>query len=135
LAQAITLAMAQINPQFAEIGQQFVVHYYQTFDTNRQALLPLYMDQSLLTFEGEQFQGAQSIVQKLCTLQFTKVQHEIVKADHQPNPTNGGVITFVTGNLKVDDSPNPLKFAEVFHLAQTGSGWQIINNMFRLNIG
>ena len=37
--------MAQINPQFAEIGQQFVQHYYQTFDTNRQALMPLYMEQ------------------------------------------------------------------------------------------
>merc|ERR1719456_79748 len=128
--------MAQINPQFAQIGEQFCAHYYQTFDTNRQALLPLYMEQSLLTFEGEQFQGSQSIVQKLCSMQFTKVQHEIVKADHQPNPMNGGVLVFVTGNLKVDDSPNPLKFAEVFHLSVGGaSGWYVQNLMFRLNIG
>lgn len=31
--------------------QAFVEHYYRTFDENRQALGPLYSDQSLLTFQ------------------------------------------------------------------------------------
>lgn len=32
-------------------AQAFCQHYYQTFDNNRQALAPLYTDQSMLTFQ------------------------------------------------------------------------------------
>jgi hypothetical protein len=39
--------------------QAFTDHYYNLFDTNRSALAGLYQDQSLLTFEGERFQGPQ----------------------------------------------------------------------------
>ena len=88
-----------------------------------------------MTFEGEQFQGQQAIVTKLAGLPFQRVQHQVVKADMQPNPTNGGIICFVTGNLLVDDNTNPLKFAEVFHLVPAGGSWAICNDMFRLNIG
>merc|ERR1719480_514702 len=101
---------------FQQVGEQFVQHYYGTFDSNRQNLAPLYGQSSMLTFEGEQFQGAQAIVQKLASLPFRKVAHQIVKCDCHPNPGENGVIIFVTGNLVVDDSPNPLKFAQVFYL-------------------
>ncbi|KAF4655404.1 Nuclear transport factor 2 [Perkinsus olseni] len=128
--------MAQINPQFQSIGEQFVQHYYGTFDANRSNLTPLYGDTSMLTFEGEQFQGATNIVQKLVSLPFLKVQHQVIKADCQPNPSNNGVVVFVTGNLMVDDNQNPLKFGQVFHLAPSPSGGiYCLNDMFRLNIG
>lgn len=39
--------------------QAFTEHYYTTFDTARANLAPLYQDQSLLTFEGQKFQGTQ----------------------------------------------------------------------------
>ncbi|KAF4652091.1 Nuclear transport factor 2 [Perkinsus olseni] len=129
--------MAQINPQFQAIGDQFVQQYYQTFDANRSQLGPLYGDSSMLTFEGEQFQGAANIVQKIASLPFQKVRHQIIKADCQPNPSNNGVIVFVTGNLYVDDNANPLKFGQVFHLAPNPStgGFYCMNDLFRLNIG
>eukprot|EP00747_Dinoflagellata_sp_TGD_P164632 gnl/TRDRNA2_/TRDRNA2_184825_c0_seq1.p2 gnl/TRDRNA2_/TRDRNA2_184825_c0~~gnl/TRDRNA2_/TRDRNA2_184825_c0_seq1.p2 ORF type:complete len:147 (-),score=21.18 gnl/TRDRNA2_/TRDRNA2_184825_c0_seq1:188-574(-) len=125
----------QMQAQFQQIGEQFCQHYYQTFDTNRPGLVSLYNDQSLLTFEGEQFQGAQSIVQKLASLQFKTVRHQLVKADCQPVPGSMNIIIFVTGNLFVDDSPNPLKFAQIFHLAQANGNYFCLNDMFRLNIG
>mmetsp|Transcript_35955 Transcript_35955/g.86580 ORF Transcript_35955/g.86580 Transcript_35955/m.86580 type:complete len:129 (-) Transcript_35955:385-771(-) len=128
--------MASINPQFQQIGEQFTQHYYQIFDSNRQGLVALYNDSSLLTFEGEQFMGATSIVQKIVSLPFQTVQHQVVKADCQPNPSNGGVIVFVTGNLIVDGgAATPLKFAQVFHLAPSGGSFFCQNDMFRLNIG
>jgi hypothetical protein len=65
---------------------------------------------------------------------FKECRHEIVKADYQPNPFNG-VVVFITGNLFVDGSPNPLKFAQVFQLHMQGAGFIIINDMFRLNVG
>mmetsp|Transcript_54764 Transcript_54764/g.138317 ORF Transcript_54764/g.138317 Transcript_54764/m.138317 type:complete len:124 (-) Transcript_54764:173-544(-) len=121
---------------FQQIGEQFVQHYYQTFDTNRAGLAALYGDTSMLTFEGEQFQGAQNITGKLTSLQFQKVQHQIVKCDCQPNPSENGVIIFVTGSLLVDDNQNPLKFAQVFYLKQGPTGnYFCQNDLFRLNIG
>eukprot|EP00931_Biecheleriopsis_adriatica_P107677 TRINITY_DN81_c0_g1_i1.p2 TRINITY_DN81_c0_g1~~TRINITY_DN81_c0_g1_i1.p2 ORF type:complete len:123 (+),score=24.25 TRINITY_DN81_c0_g1_i1:87-455(+) len=120
---------------FQQIGEQFCQHYYQTFDSNRSALAPLYGDQSMLTFEGEQFQGAQNITQKIASLPFQKVQHQIVKADCQPT-INDGVVIFVTGNLLVDDNQNPLKFAQIFTLFKGPTGnYYCHNDMFRLNIG
>jgi len=127
--------MANINQQFNEVGQQFVQHFYQTFDTNRQGLAQLYANESMMTFEGESFMGTEKIMAKLSNLKFGKIQHKLTKVDCQPNPFNGGVMIFVTGDLKVDDDDNVLKFAQVFHLAQANGSWVIINDMFRLNIG
>ena len=90
---------------------------------------------SRMTFEGENHAGQEAIIKKLTNLGFQKVQHEIIKLDSQPNPFNNGVITFVTGNLKIDDEPNPLKFAQIFHLAPHNNSYVIINDLFRLNIG
>merc|ERR1740121_3028617 len=116
---------------FQQVGEQFCQHYYQTFDTNRAGLVPLYSETSMLTFEGEQFQGAQNIVQKLATLPFQRVQHQVLKCDCQPSGPQGGVIVSVTGNLVVDENQNPLKFAQIFHLAKGPSGnYFCANDMF-----
>jgi hypothetical protein len=48
-----------------EIGKAFVAHYYHTFDSNRPQLSSLYKDNSLMTFENEQFMGMQAIMTKL----------------------------------------------------------------------
>ena len=50
---------------FQTVGQQFIQHYYQTMMTNRQGLSALYSDQSLMTYEGEQFMGTEQIMGKL----------------------------------------------------------------------
>lgn len=50
---------------FQSVGQQFVTHYYTTIDTNRAGLSGLYSGESMLSFEGEQFLGVESIMGKL----------------------------------------------------------------------
>ena len=100
------------------------------FDTNRAGLADLYTDQSMLTFENEQFMGKQGIMTKLTvrawhpasrvcsgcvhslwhgwrpcvpcwqTLQFQTVQHKITTCDPQPSPS-GGIFILVTGDLAV----------------------------------
>ena len=80
--------------------QAFTEHYYNTFDTNRAALSGLYGEQSLLTFEGQKFQGTQNILQKLTTLPFQQCRHNISSIDAQPS-LSGGIIVFVTGQLLV----------------------------------
>lgn len=41
-------------------SQAFAEHYYNTFDTNRAGLAPLYQEQSMLTFEGGKVRCSQS---------------------------------------------------------------------------
>merc|ERR1719416_89860 len=123
------------NPQFQQVGEQFAQHYYQSFDSNRASLAPLYVDTSMMSWEGEQFQGAQNIVQKLASLPFQRVQHQVVKCDCQPTLGDNGVVVFVIGKLLVDDNANPLMFAQTFCLKPTPQGGYFCqNDIFRLNI-
>ena len=41
-----------------------------------------------------------AITQKLVSLPFQKVQHEIITVDNQPT-ASGGIMVFICGNLKV----------------------------------
>jgi hypothetical protein len=56
----------------------------------------------MLTFEGVQTQGTNSIVEKLVGLPFQKVAHRISTVDAQPsNPNNSSIVVTVTGQLLV----------------------------------
>lgn len=82
------------------VAKAFTDHYYSTFDTNRSNLASLYQDQSILTFEGQKFQGTQQITEKLGGLPFQSCQHRVVSLDAQPS-VGGGLLVFVTGQLIV----------------------------------
>ena len=118
-----------------EIGPAFAQHYYTTFDSTRANLQTLYKDDSLLTFENEQFMGMQPIMTKLTTLQFQTVIHKTTTCDAQP--CEDGILVMVTGDLAVDGNvTTPLKFAQTFFLKPTPEGsWYIKNDFFRLNYG
>lgn len=106
-----------------------------TFDTNREGLAVLYTPQSMLTFEGEQFMGAESILAKLGTLTFSVIRHTITTLDCQPSSVPGGIVVFVCGTLQMDQDA-PFKFSQVFHLNQAAGGQYFCHNdLFRLNIG
>lgn len=128
------------KPQFQQVGEAFVNHYYQNFDSNRAGLGPLYRDNSMLTFEGDQFMGPAAIVQKLQGLPFQKVAHQVVTCDCQPvmAAQPNGIIVFVSGNLVVDDSPNAMKFSQTFNLMPdpaNPNSFYVHNDLFRLNYG
>eukprot|EP01117_Protostelium_nocturnum_P016630 TRINITY_DN662_c0_g1_i7.p3 TRINITY_DN662_c0_g1~~TRINITY_DN662_c0_g1_i7.p3 ORF type:complete len:123 (+),score=32.17 TRINITY_DN662_c0_g1_i7:310-678(+) len=117
-----------------QVGKAFVDHYYQLFDQNRRAELgALYQPQSMLSFENDKYQGSEKIVQKLTSLNFQQVRHEIVTFDAQQVP-GGGIIVMVCGNLQVDGGANILKFSQVFTLFPNGAGWSVFNDLFRLNV-
>mmetsp|Transcript_11357 Transcript_11357/g.19432 ORF Transcript_11357/g.19432 Transcript_11357/m.19432 type:complete len:132 (+) Transcript_11357:1132-1527(+) len=128
------------SPQFQQVGEAFVAHYYQNFDANRAGLAPLYRDNSMLTFEGEPFMGAINVINKLTSLGFQKVAHQIITCDCQPILASqpNGIVVFVSGNLMVDDSPNPMKFSQTFVLMPDPSNpasYYVHNDLFRLNYG
>jgi len=93
------------------------------------------MNDALLTFEDEQFQGAAAIAQKLASLAFKTVRYQLVKCDCRPTMGDMGIIACVTGSVFIDDSQNPLLFAETFILLQDPAAqneYRIINDVFRL---
>jgi len=120
-----------------QIAEAFIKHYYGCFDRDRASLGPLYRNESMLSFEGSNIQGQTAIVEKLRNLAFQRVAHRVDTFDCQPSPGNG-IIVFVSGALLVDDSPEPLRFSQVFNLqptpGQQGS-FYVLNDLFRLNYG
>ncbi|TNY21599.1 nuclear transport factor 2 [Rhodotorula diobovata] len=124
--------MADINA----IAKQFTDFYYQTFDADRKNLAPLYRDHSMLSFEAQQFQGTNSIIEKLASLPFTTIQHRISTMDAQPAATDkASMIVLVTGQLLTGDEQNALSFSQAFHLIPEGGSYYIFNDVFRLVYG
>jgi hypothetical protein len=80
--------------------QAFLQYYYQLFESNRAGLANLYQDGSMLTFEGQKFQGTQAIVGKLAQLPFNQCKVNPTSMDFQPSVA-GGIMVFVTGSIVV----------------------------------
>ncbi|KAF8071157.1 NTF2A [Scenedesmus sp. PABB004] len=116
------------------VGKAFLQYYYQLFESNRPGLSNLYQDGSMLTFEGQKFQGTQAIVGKLTQLPFNQCKVSCVSMDFQPS-VSGGIMVFVTGSIVTEGESNALKFSQVFHLVPVGSSFVVSNDMFRLNYG
>ncbi|GGT11258.1 nuclear transport factor 2 family protein [Nonomuraea spiralis] len=115
---------------YEAVADQFIPYYYNTFDTDRRSLEGLYRPTSLLTFESSQTQGAADIVEKLTTLSFQNVKHEIHTKDAQPLPGGAGVLILVTGRLEADGSP--FRFAQTFVLMPDGGSYYVAHDIFKL---
>ncbi|KYR02656.1 hypothetical protein DLAC_11432 [Tieghemostelium lacteum] len=114
-----------------QIASSFITHYYSIFDSNRANLAQIYQPQSILSWEGKEFQGVQKIVEHLTELPFSQVQR---KSSHDVQTTfQGGLIIFEFGTLSIDNSP-PMKYSRVFHLANNNNQFLLLNDFFRLNI-
>ena len=90
-------------------------------------------DSSMLTFEGQQFQGSQAIMQKLRTV--GPVTHTIGSTAIQPSSNPNAILVFVTGTIRIGND-NPLHFCELFQLVASAPGaYYVHNDLFRLNYG
>ncbi|EEQ27894.1 Nuclear transport factor 2 [Microsporum canis] len=121
---------------FEQVAKQFVEFYYKTFDENRNGLGNLYRDQSMLTFETTSIRGAALILEKLTSLPFQKVIHQVATMDCQPSPQDGGILVMVTGALLVDEQQTPMSYSQCFQLLPDGAGsYFVYNDVFRLVYG
>ncbi|KAL7569854.1 hypothetical protein ACA910_008523 [Epithemia clementina (nom. ined.)] len=116
-----------------EVANAFVQHFYQAFDADAGQLAGLYTPSSMMTFEGQQFQGTEAIINKL--KQVGKVSHQVKSTDVQPSHNSNAIIIFVTGAVSIDGG-NMLHFCEMFQLVSTGpNAYYVHNDVFRLNYG
>jgi hypothetical protein len=118
---------------FEAVAKQFIEFYYNTFDADRKGLQALYREQSMLTFESASVLGAGPITEKLTSLPFEKVKHEVQTLDAQPTMNDGGVIILVTGKLLVDEEQRPMSYTQSFQLSRDASGqYFVFNDIFKL---
>uniref|UniRef100_A0A7S3J6U0 NTF2 domain-containing protein n=2 Tax=Euplotes harpa TaxID=151035 RepID=A0A7S3J6U0_9SPIT len=100
---------------------------------SRADLADLYTDDSMLTYEGEPIKGVESIMAKLGSL--PEIRHQVTTFDAQPS-VNDGILCMIGGDLFIDGSDNPVKFAQTFHLQKGGKfEYYCLNDVFRLNYG
>lgn len=120
---------------FNTLASEFTNFYYKQFDQDRSQLGNLYRNESMLTFETSELQGVQSILEKLTSLPFSRVEHKVITINAQPASPNGDVLVLVTGQLLLDEERNPQNFSQVFHLMPDGGSYYVLNDIFRLNYG
>ncbi|KAH7185763.1 uncharacterized protein B0J16DRAFT_140407 [Fusarium flagelliforme] len=121
---------------FEEVAKQFIEFYYNTFDSDRKGLAALYRPNSMLTFESASVLGAEAITEKLVSLPFQKVKHQISTLDAQPSNDQGGVIILITGALLIDEEQNPMNFSQTFQLHRDAQGqYYVFNDLFKLVFG
>lgn len=125
-----------MEAQAEMVGRAFVDHYYNLFDKDRASLASLYQPISMLTFEGQKFEGVDDISSKLYQLPFDECRHVISTIDAQPSPSVGGILIFVSGSIQLSGEDHPLRFSQMFHLIPTTEGsFFVLNDIFRLNYG
>lgn len=121
-----------------QVAQSFVQYYYSAYSQNRPSLAALYQDSSMLTFEGQQIQGASGIIEKLTSLPATPSTPAIDTLDAQPAyPTNSGaILIFITGRMQLEAGGQAIRFSQTWQLVPTSTGSYFIHNdIFRLNYG
>ncbi|EPY31734.1 nuclear transport factor 2 [Strigomonas culicis] len=93
-------------------------------------LAGVYRPTSLLTWQNEQIQGAESIMARFEQLQFNESVFKKDSVDCQPLGT--GVLVVVNGEVALQGERYALKFNDVFHLANEGQSWYIANQIFNI---
>ncbi|CAI9584193.1 unnamed protein product [Staurois parvus] len=83
-------------------GNSLVQHYYRLCDSDRTHLKSIRTDASCVTWEGQQCQGKDAIIEQRSMLPFQKAQHSIPSPDHQPDNC---IISVVVGQLRAEDDP------------------------------
>ncbi|KEG05341.1 nuclear transport factor 2 [Trypanosoma grayi] len=116
---------------FQEVGSGFVRQYYELFAKSRGQLAGVYRPNSLMTWVGEQIQGDANIMARFAGLGFNEAQFKPEDIDCHPS-LSGGVLVVVNGEVLLKDERHPLKFNDVFHLAQENGQWYVSNQIFRI---
>ncbi|KAI0138944.1 nuclear transport factor 2 [Hypoxylon sp. NC0597] len=119
-----------------EVATLFVQFYYNQFDQDRAGLSGLYRDGSMLTFESASFKGTPSIVEKLQSLPFRQIKHQVATMDSQPGVAPDHIMVLVTGQLLVDEEQRPMSYTQSFYLVPENVNGQaryyVHNDIFKL---
>lgn len=108
------------------IGEQFLKAYFgQGADISK-----FYGNDSILTFESDVFIGNQEIMGKLSSLP-VKVEPN----NYSIQPSNNGILMYVSGFLTVSGETNKNPFTRVIFLANVNGSYYIKNDIYKVSFG
>ena len=108
------------------IGKQFL----QAFCAKDVNYNNFYGNDSMLTFETEQFYGAQNIITKL-----TQTNINLKPNNYSIQPSNNGIIIYFSGMLNIDGDSNDMPFTRVIFLAQNDGKFYVKNDIYKITFG
>lgn len=129
------MAASQREAKFDSIGQAFTQHYFTCFQSpeGRAQLRSLYGGDSVMTWMGEKFMGTDAVMNKLLSLSFRKLAYDSVVTEFQPGPAMS-ILILVSGEMKIDDEVNSMRFVQTFVIAPSSPGqYYIMNEIFSFN--
>lgn len=134
----IGLVTSQQNPNYVQIGANFVQLYYSTFDntvTRQQNIRNLYSSSSNLAYGGVVISGVENILQRFNTVP-NVIYRNISSTDSQPT-NDAGVIINVFGKMLTGDVNAPgssVFFTEMFYIKPRVTAFVIENQQFRQSL-
>ena len=119
-----------MTPDFDAVGKCFAHQYYQWLSSNFENLRTVYRTNSLVTWNGEQIVGGDSLLGKLRAMNYKRaiVLNEI--DCHPVAPDN--VLVVVQGELKFEGEAHSLTFNDSFFLKHDQGGWFVQNQLSRI---
>lgn len=105
------------------IGEQFLKAYFQQGAN----ISNFYGNDSILTFEGDYFIGQQQIIEKLSSLNVV-----VSPNNYTCQPSNNGVLIYVSGTFKLQGEENPMPFTRVIFLANANGSYYIKNDIYKV---
>jgi len=134
---------AHLNPELkdkinlaAKASEEFTKLYYDHVDNKKAGLSKLYMDNGLLVYNGNGFNGKDAITKFIMELPTTK--HDLTTIDAQPILDNAGqaVLIQVSGTVKIGQGGGRSRaFQQTFTLTAENNKWKVVTDTFRLQDG
>ncbi|MBY9021910.1 MAG: hypothetical protein KGD67_12710, partial [Candidatus Lokiarchaeota archaeon] len=87
------------EPTYKNIGEQFLDQYYYSYDNNWGYLYNYYLEESIFTFQDEEYVGIHKIRNKYNSLELNNPEHIIHSFNIQPVEEKK-VSIMVTGSLR-----------------------------------
>ncbi|CRK90003.1 CLUMA_CG003729, isoform A [Clunio marinus] len=121
----------------ARAADEFIKHiYYDHVDKKKPTLNKLYMDNGLLVYNGNGFNGKDNIAKFIIEMPSTK--HDLTTIDAQPildSSAGKTILIQVSGTVKIAGKRSRA-FQQTFVLtADNNAKWKIVTDTFRLQDG
>lgn len=119
----------------ARVADEFTKLYYEHVDKKKPALNKLFMDEALMVYNGNGFNGSTVISKFIGEMPVT--EHDLTTIDAQPildESAGRTILIQVSGTVKVGGQKSKA-FQQTFTVTAHNDKWKIVTDCFRLQDG
>lgn len=108
------------KPEFEVIAESFLQQFFSNYSREHFALF--YGNDSVLSVEKDKYTG-EDIADKLGSI---SAQFKV--SFHESQPSNNGILIFLSGTMVLCGESNPISFQRIFFLSPTQTGSLYVKN-------